>query len=208
MYLLFCVQQKIPIAFIAMIEQALPEKVYLRDRFNNIWTVKIAKIGDDFYFSDGWIKFVKDNRMTTCDVLVFEYLNDGLFRFKLFGPCATEKHLVSPVMVKGIEQQEFVSKDDDGVGDDYGDDVDDDDEMENEHCEYVFRRRLDNDDDNDNDDDDDDDEEETHEDGNHVTMRHGENKGKEVVREQVHDGNIITIFMFFFVNLQLIIICD
>ncbi|KAI3451161.1 hypothetical protein Pfo_007826 [Paulownia fortunei] len=120
---------KIPPAFTRRLEQALPEKVHFRDRRNNVWTVKVAKVGDAWYFLDGWVKFADDNFLRSGDILVFEYYCDSLFNVKLYGTFATEKKIVAPFMLKDKEKQEQVSEDDN-----------DDDDEETEDGNYVQMR--------------------------------------------------------------------
>ncbi|KAK6121855.1 hypothetical protein DH2020_044409 [Rehmannia glutinosa] len=123
---------KIPPSFIRSLKQELPEKVYFKDRYNNLWTVKVGKIGDYWYFLDGWVKFARDNLLTSGDILVFEYYCGNWFFVKLFGTSATEKK--SPFMREDLEKQDQVSQhvdddpkdNDDDSGDGYGDDDYDD----------------------------------------------------------------------------------
>lgn len=152
---------------------AFPGKVCLRDRYNNVWTVKVTKVGDDWYFVDGWDKFVDDNLLTSGDLMVFEYFCDRLFNVKVYGLSATEKNIVGPSTLNGVENEEPISQYDDDI--DYVDDHDDDDETETENCDYIFKRR----------DDHDSEDEET------------EDEHKEVVQEQVDNGTYIYMFLHF-----------
>ncbi|KAL8509693.1 hypothetical protein ACS0TY_016780 [Phlomoides rotata] len=40
------VNMKIPIAFTQRMKKPFPEKVFLRDRHNNLWIVKMEKVGE------------------------------------------------------------------------------------------------------------------------------------------------------------------
>lgn len=82
-------------------EEALPEKVHFRDRFDNIWTVNVQRDGDDWYFlGNGWVKFVEDNELQSGDLLVFEYFRKGWFRVRIYGKSCNEKEGPGPIMSK------------------------------------------------------------------------------------------------------------
>ncbi|KAL0449294.1 UNVERIFIED_CONTAM: hypothetical protein Slati_1485800 [Sesamum latifolium] len=136
------------------VRKAFPEKVYLRDRWNNVWPVKVARVGDDWYIRDGWVKFVDDNFLTSGDILVFEYFCDSLFNVKLYGLSATEKNVSRPLILTDGEEQEQDSEE----------------ETESEDHDYIFRRRER---DSYDEDDEDEDDEET-EDGNYLLVKHQE----------------------------------
>ncbi|XP_020554938.1 putative B3 domain-containing protein At5g66980 [Sesamum indicum] len=152
---------KIPQAFVQRVRKAFPEKVYLRDRWNNVWPVKVAQVGDDWYIRDGWVKFVDDNFLTSGDILVFEYFCDSLFNVKLYGLSATEKNVSRPLILTDGDEQEQDSEE----------------ETESEDHDYIFRRRE-----RDNYEDD----EET-EDGN-CRLVHQEHRHE--VREQVNHTDV------------------
>ncbi|KAH6796198.1 hypothetical protein C2S51_037184 [Perilla frutescens var. frutescens] len=42
-------------------------------------------VGDNWYFKDGWTKFIEDNMIEGGDMLVYEYSSRGLLDFKLHG---------------------------------------------------------------------------------------------------------------------------
>ncbi|XP_031092946.1 B3 domain-containing protein REM20-like [Ipomoea triloba] len=71
----------------------LPRTVFLRDRYKNMWEVKVGSSGNDLFFEEGWEKFIKDNCVELGDFLVFDYIDTkSLFDFKLLGhPCCDEK---------------------------------------------------------------------------------------------------------------------
>ncbi|KAL0350065.1 UNVERIFIED_CONTAM: hypothetical protein Sradi_4155700 [Sesamum radiatum] len=161
---------KIPQVFMQRVRRAFPAKVYLRDRWNNIWPVKVVQVGDDWYIRDGWVKFVDDNFLTSGDILVFEYFCDGLFNVKLYGLSATEKNMSGPlILTTDGEEQEQQSEE----------------ETESEDHDYIFRRRER---DNYQEDDEGEDDEET-EDGRYRLVKHQEH-GHEV-REHVHCTDVV-----------------
>ncbi|KAJ8572309.1 hypothetical protein K7X08_008820 [Anisodus acutangulus] len=82
---------KIPTTFVDNKNGKLPRKVSLRDRFGNMWPIRVAKTERDFYFEYGWEKFIEDNTLEFGDFLVFDYEGNGLFDFKLFGITGCEK---------------------------------------------------------------------------------------------------------------------
>lgn len=59
------------------------------------WSVKIEKIGERYCFCHGWPQFVKDNRLNTCDFLVFWAMFEGntKFRVSMYEPSGCEKEL-------------------------------------------------------------------------------------------------------------------
>nr|GMD41754.1 B3 domain-containing protein At5g57720-like isoform X1 [Ipomoea batatas]GME03964.1 B3 domain-containing protein At5g57720-like isoform X1 [Ipomoea batatas] len=85
--------QKMPPEVSAYMRGKLPRTVFLRDRYKNMWEVKVGSSGNDLFFEEGWEKFIKDNCVELGDFLVFDYLDTkSLFDFKLLGhPCCDEK---------------------------------------------------------------------------------------------------------------------
>lgn len=93
----------------------------LRDRYNNLWHVKVEKVGDDWYFEEGWKSFTDENMIKGGDLLVYEYSSRGLLDFKV--------HDGSACLTKGVgchktkntkEQNTTIILDDDDDDDDVG----------------------------------------------------------------------------------------
>ncbi|XP_042063194.1 B3 domain-containing protein REM21-like isoform X2 [Salvia splendens] len=84
--------QKIPPRFIQSLPGNWPKNWSLRDRYNNLWNVKVEMIGGDWYFRDGWAKFADDNKIKGGDMFIYEYFSHGLLDFKIHGgnACLTE----------------------------------------------------------------------------------------------------------------------
>ncbi|XP_042064206.1 B3 domain-containing protein At5g60142-like isoform X1 [Salvia splendens] len=84
--------QKIPPRFIQSLPGNWPKNLSLRDRYNNLWNVKVEMIGGDWYFKDGWEKFADDNKIKGGDMFIYEYFSHGLLDFKIHGgnACLTE----------------------------------------------------------------------------------------------------------------------
>ncbi|KAL8539623.1 hypothetical protein ACS0TY_001289 [Phlomoides rotata] len=122
------VNMNIPIAFTQRMKKPFPEKVFLRDRHNNLWIVKVEKVGECWCFVDGWDTFVDDNLITPRDLLVFYCFHENLFYFKLFGICGTEKNLTRPSMVRGVKTCMKLSENEESD--------DDDDDYEEEDMDY------------------------------------------------------------------------
>ncbi|KAI3699635.1 hypothetical protein L2E82_44059 [Cichorium intybus] len=62
------------------------------------WSVKYFKIEDKYYFMDGWIKFIKDNRLQVGDFLVFRLLAaspKSIFQVIFYAPNGCLKHPVT-----------------------------------------------------------------------------------------------------------------
>ncbi|KAL3655761.1 hypothetical protein CASFOL_000157 [Castilleja foliolosa] len=97
---------KIPIAFTRSLDEPLPQKVYLKDRYNNVWAVNVGKIGNCWHFLDGWVEFSRDNLLSNGDILVFEYLCDSWFCVLMYGTSATEKNIEPFSRTCTIEKQE------------------------------------------------------------------------------------------------------
>ncbi|CAI9765541.1 unnamed protein product [Fraxinus pennsylvanica] len=76
---------KLPKAFGLQVQGAIPERAFLRDCYTNLWPVKVAKIGNDLFFEDGWEKFVQDNYVESWVVFVLQYDGENLFDVKLMG---------------------------------------------------------------------------------------------------------------------------
>ncbi|GFP80289.1 putative B3 domain-containing protein at5g66980 [Phtheirospermum japonicum] len=104
---------KIPPAFTQSLEEALPCKVYLKDRHNNVWSVKVGKIGNCWHFLDGWVTFSRDNFLSSGDILVFEYFSDSWFSVLMYGTSATEKNIVSFMPMGHVSEHITYDTDDD-----------------------------------------------------------------------------------------------
>ncbi|KAM0057929.1 putative transcription factor B3-Domain family [Helianthus debilis subsp. tardiflorus] len=50
------------------------------------WSVRYSKIRDKYYFMDGWLKFMKDNRLQMGVFLVFWRLSPSVFEVSVYGP--------------------------------------------------------------------------------------------------------------------------
>ncbi|KAH0748201.1 hypothetical protein KY290_027433 [Solanum tuberosum] len=78
-------RMKIPTGYTNYKNEKLPRKVFLRDRYGNMWPIRVTKQGRDIYFKYGWEKFIEDNNMEFADFLIFDYDGKGIFDFKLLG---------------------------------------------------------------------------------------------------------------------------
>ncbi|CAI9786547.1 unnamed protein product [Fraxinus pennsylvanica] len=82
---------ELPAVFRLQLQGDLPERAFLRVCYTNLWPIKMAKIGNDCFFLDGWEKFVADNSLELGDILVFQYDGDNLFDVKLLGLSCCDK---------------------------------------------------------------------------------------------------------------------
>lgn len=92
--LIFVCVQKLPKRFIQSIQGKWPANVALRDRYNNLWEVKVEVAGGDCYFKEGWEKFVDNNMIKRGHLIVFEYFCEGILDFKV--------HDLSDCLAKGV----------------------------------------------------------------------------------------------------------
>ncbi|KAK2978379.1 hypothetical protein RJ640_016481 [Escallonia rubra] len=99
-------RMEIPLAFTLHMRGVLPDKAMLRDRYKNLWPVEVAKIGNNFFFQDGWRKFLEDNCVEEGDFLVFQYDGGCFFDFKLLGATACEKEGVEPFCFEVKDEKE------------------------------------------------------------------------------------------------------
>ncbi|XP_027174767.1 B3 domain-containing protein At4g34400-like [Coffea eugenioides] len=99
-------RMKIPSAFTSYLKAKLSPRAYLRDRFGNKWPVRVGRIGDDFFFLDGWAEFVEENSVELGDFLVFQYDGHSLYDVKLLGHSACEKKGVGALKVLKHEEEE------------------------------------------------------------------------------------------------------
>ncbi|KAH0732262.1 hypothetical protein KY289_003450 [Solanum tuberosum] len=81
----FFSSQKIPTAYTNYKNGKLPRKVFLRNRFNNMWPIRVIKIEKDLYFLNGWEKFIEDNSLEFGDFIIFDYDGNEIFDIKLLG---------------------------------------------------------------------------------------------------------------------------
>ncbi|KAG6415111.1 hypothetical protein SASPL_122513 [Salvia splendens] len=83
--------QRFPRGNIPRVQGLVGRKVTLRDVNKNLWTVEVARDGDDFYFDKGWSQFHQENHLEPGDYVSFDYKHGGLFDFILLGGYACVK---------------------------------------------------------------------------------------------------------------------
>ncbi|XP_057796220.1 B3 domain-containing protein At5g60142-like [Salvia miltiorrhiza] len=106
---------KIPSRFIQSVQGTWPMDLALRDRYNNLWNVKVEMVGGDWYFKDGWTKFADDNMIKGGDMLVYEYFSPGLLDFKVHGGSACLTEGFGGRETKNIEEQIIKIESDDDI---------------------------------------------------------------------------------------------
>ncbi|KAL2529389.1 putative B3 domain-containing protein [Forsythia ovata] len=128
-------------SFSLQIQGALPERAFLRDHYTNMWPVKMTKIENNWFFEDGWEKFVQDNSMEKRDVFVFKYDGENLFDVKLLGLSGCEKKGVGEFRMSVKEETAYKIVDHEEIEDDrevediY--DSDDSDDNADDYLQYV-----------------------------------------------------------------------
>ncbi|XP_024974919.1 putative B3 domain-containing protein Os03g0621600 [Cynara cardunculus var. scolymus] len=50
------------------------------------WSIRYLKIEDRYYFMDGWLKFINDNRLRMGDFLVFWLQSSSIFQVYIYAP--------------------------------------------------------------------------------------------------------------------------
>lgn len=90
----------------------------LRDCNKNIWQLKIEKFGEDWYFTDGWVDFVKDNMIKGGDVLFYQYSSQGLLDFKVLGSSRCENDGNPPLDTNGQDEPVEVKIEEEEAADD------------------------------------------------------------------------------------------
>ncbi|CAI9775344.1 unnamed protein product [Fraxinus pennsylvanica] len=100
---------ELPRAFSLQLQETVPERAFLRDRYTNIWPVKMAKFENDWFFCDGWEKFVEDNSLEFGDIFVIRYDGDNLFDIKLLGLSGCDKEGFHENQEQGEAQVEQVA---------------------------------------------------------------------------------------------------
>ncbi|KAL8552323.1 hypothetical protein ACS0TY_001136 [Phlomoides rotata] len=107
------VNMKIPKVFTQCVDEPFPERVFLRDRNNHMWIVEMEQDGHQWSFVKGWNKFVNDNSLTKFDLLVFQYVHKNIFNVKLYGTSATEKNIIGPCILGGVNPDEEEEEEED-----------------------------------------------------------------------------------------------
>ncbi|XP_052203088.1 B3 domain-containing protein At5g60140-like [Diospyros lotus] len=75
----------IPLAFVAYVKEVLPKHVFLRNSDDKLWPIDIGKIGNKFFFKNGWLTFIEGNFIENGDFLTFDYDGDNVFDFQIYG---------------------------------------------------------------------------------------------------------------------------
>nr|GMD85781.1 B3 domain-containing protein At5g57720-like isoform X1 [Ipomoea batatas] len=72
----------------------------MRNRMKKVWNIEITKIGDAYFFKNGWAKFVEDNSFIDGDQLFFIYDHPAMFDFFVQNSFGCEK-----IIIEGKEAQ-------------------------------------------------------------------------------------------------------
>ncbi|XP_073049724.1 uncharacterized protein [Primulina eburnea] len=142
----------IPLPFMRWIGGSLPKKIFLRDRYLNLWRVKTTQVGEKWYFKNGWDKFVKDNKILRGYSLVFDYFEEDLFDIKVLGPNGRQTVGAGALVSMDIDDETEEEEDDreevdrvlkrqEDLSEESKDD-DDDDEIEDDDDEEDAYRAL------------------------------------------------------------------
>ncbi|XP_026396814.1 putative B3 domain-containing protein At5g66980 [Papaver somniferum] len=75
---------KLPAAFINRLDEDLPKKVTLRDSTDKLWSVKVVKSGNDYFFQNGWGDFVNHYTLQYGNFLMFNYHGNSRFHVSVF----------------------------------------------------------------------------------------------------------------------------
>ncbi|XP_047332010.1 B3 domain-containing protein At5g60130-like [Impatiens glandulifera] len=126
---------QIPPAFVEELDGIVPKKPTLKNSKGRSWTVHTEKKGEDFFFMNGWSKFVSDILLEDGHVLVFDYDGDLCFEFMHFGHSKCEQKFVQPQStmndLENVEEdQDEDGEDDKGKGKEEEDDDDKDSDYE------------------------------------------------------------------------------
>ncbi|XP_057771211.1 putative B3 domain-containing protein Os03g0621600 [Salvia miltiorrhiza] len=83
----------IPTKFMTKYRQAVQHSVVLETEYSpTSWDVKIKNLSSDFYMTDGWSEFVKDNQLGELDFLTFRFMAESTFRVSIYGGDGCPKH--------------------------------------------------------------------------------------------------------------------
>ncbi|XP_026398704.1 putative B3 domain-containing protein At5g66980 [Papaver somniferum] len=75
---------KLPAAFINKLDEDLPKKGTLRDSTDKLWSVKVVKSGNDYFFQNGWEDFVNHYTLQYGNFLMFNYHGNSRFHVSVF----------------------------------------------------------------------------------------------------------------------------
>ncbi|KAI9104295.1 hypothetical protein K1719_022867 [Acacia pycnantha] len=91
----FSTRLQIPPSFIKEFgKDGAPKRTTLETYNFKYWEVGVEKLGNKFYFNNGWDKFVQDNSLENGDFLVLKYFADySKFKVKIYGKTCCEKQL-------------------------------------------------------------------------------------------------------------------
>ncbi|KAI9104361.1 hypothetical protein K1719_022933 [Acacia pycnantha] len=91
----FSTRLQIPPSFIKEFgKDGVPKRTTLETYNCKYWEVGVEKLGNKFYFNNGWDKFVQDNSLENGDFLVLKYFADySKFKVRIYGKTCCEKQL-------------------------------------------------------------------------------------------------------------------
>ncbi|KAI3452082.1 hypothetical protein Pfo_008747 [Paulownia fortunei] len=92
----FSSKLRIPIQFVKKYGEMLSEVSLLETEAGKSWDVKIKPLNEQFYLTDGWPEFVKDNQLSEMDFLVFHLVSKSTFQVAVYGMDGCPKEPSSP----------------------------------------------------------------------------------------------------------------
>nr|XP_027124260.1 B3 domain-containing protein At3g17010-like [Coffea arabica] len=77
--------RKIPPDFVKKFDKDVPQTFILEGPQGRSWLILVVKVGECFYFQEGWQNFVEDNSLENDDFLTFCYSGCSTFYVEIFG---------------------------------------------------------------------------------------------------------------------------
>nr|XP_027122193.1 putative B3 domain-containing protein Os03g0621600 [Coffea arabica] len=77
--------EKIPPDFVKKFDKDVPQTFILEGPQGSSWLILVVKVGECFYFQEGWQNFVEDNSLENDDFLTFCYSGCSTFYVEIFG---------------------------------------------------------------------------------------------------------------------------
>ncbi|CAI9099050.1 OLC1v1035811C2 [Oldenlandia corymbosa var. corymbosa] len=98
----------LPTAWTKEMQGKLPTKALLRDRYGNIWHVKLTNDQEKTYFHQGWTTFIQQNYLEKGDFIIFKFDGIHVFNVRILGYDSCDKRGVGSLKYKLQEEDKEV----------------------------------------------------------------------------------------------------
>ncbi|XP_065873740.1 B3 domain-containing protein_Os12g40080-like [Euphorbia lathyris] len=106
----FATRIKLPGLLVKMFKEMIPKLCTLRSHTGKSCEVSIERKINDYFFRQGWDKFLKENKLQEGDVLVFNLVDETTFEVFAYGATCCLKEPQIQIQIPTSESENISSK--------------------------------------------------------------------------------------------------